>query len=95
MKTRLSLFVILLFALSSTAQTHIEVSNPDTWSAQELAPYVDGGLLELFESAHLHTAFVLRYEPSPAEQLGIQEYRQPQQRGKRDAQGRKRVPPVR
>ena len=40
MKTRLSLFVILLFALSSTAQTHIEVSNPDTWSAQELAPYV-------------------------------------------------------
>ena len=36
----LCLFVILLFAVSTSAQTHITVSDPATWSAQELAPYV-------------------------------------------------------
>ena len=40
MKSRFSLFGMLFFALSLAAQTHIQVSDPSTWSAQELAPYV-------------------------------------------------------
>ena len=40
MKTRISLFIVLLFAVHGVCQTHIEVKDPATWSAQELAPYV-------------------------------------------------------
>lgn len=41
MKTRISLFLVALFACRfMVAQVHISVSDPETWSAQELLPYV-------------------------------------------------------
>lgn len=41
MKTRFSLFFLVLFASASlSAQTHIKVDNPDTWSTSALSSYI-------------------------------------------------------
>lgn len=40
MKTRFSLVVALLVACYSFAQVHIKIDNPETWSLEELRPYV-------------------------------------------------------
>lgn len=41
MKTRISLFLVALLACQLTiSQVHITVTDPETWSAQELLPYV-------------------------------------------------------
>lgn len=40
MKKRFFGILMLLLTLSASAQVHISISDPETWSAQELAPYV-------------------------------------------------------
>jgi len=40
MKRTLSLHIFLLIALSTLCQVHVTVGSPDSWSIQELAPYV-------------------------------------------------------
>ena len=40
MKARIILYLLFLIAPYTIGATHIHISNPDTWNAQELAPYI-------------------------------------------------------
>ena len=81
MKIRISIVAFLLIAFSLSAQVHITVDDPETWSGQELKPYIGQQVIfdvPMVVCANARGSYVVspwrRFEPQSHGIMGSAEY---------------------